>query len=73
MESMLNTEALDPSRAVVIPGSDETTSPLTLQVIETGISPYWMLHMSEAYAPSLRASSLGENENGAITGGTEIK
>ena len=60
-----------PSMVVVRAGSDETTSPFRLQVIETGLSPFLMLHIIMAVSPWLTAAS--PKENGTISGGSANK
>ena len=55
---------------VVMSGSEATTSPLRLQVMETGRSPLLMLHMMAAVSPWFIGAV--PKENGTISGGSKI-
>ena len=60
-----------PNIVVVIEGSDEITSPLRLQVIEIGLSPFRIKHAICADSPWFIASV--PNEKGTISGGSANK
>ena len=60
-----------PIMEVVKAGSEETTSPFRLQVIETGLSPLLILHIITEVSPSLTGAS--PNEKGTISGGSATR
>ena len=60
-----------PSMVVVRVGSDDTMSPFKLQVIDKGLSPLVITHVSCAKSPWLTTSF--PNENGMISGSSVNK
>ena len=67
---MIRIEVLVPIIVVVNDGSEEITSPFRLQVIFKGSSPLLTEQVTWAKSPS--STLVFPNENGTISGGSEI-